>query len=148
METAAIDDAMVATLQTDPALAALCPDGVFWDVAPHGSKAFVIISLVTQSADAVFGGRAIETTIYAVKAVIVNGAGDIAAAAARIDALLDEGTLTIPGATFMAMHRDDDNGRIRYTEFDDQNKSIRWQHRGSRYRVEVSLSAALERTRS
>lgn len=139
MDPSAIDDALIAKLQNDPALAALTPDGVYWDLAPHGAKAFVVISLVRQGSESVFGARAIEDAIYAVKAVVLNSAQDIRAAAARIDALLDDGTLTVAGATLMSVHRAEDDGRIRFTEPDDFDKAIRWQHRGARYRVQVSL---------
>ena len=136
IDASTIDDALIAYLAADLELRALAPDGVHWDTAPHTSRAFVIVSLVLQRGESVFGGRAFDDTLYAVKAVIKNGAGNAQAAAARIDLLLDEGVLPVAG--FAAMYRDDEDGRIRYTELDDFDKSIEWQHRGGRYRVQIS----------
>ena len=57
------------------------------------------------------------------------------AAAARIDALLNGGTLTVAGYTLMTMHRE---SRVREPEDDEENPSISWEHRGGNYRVMVS----------
>jgi hypothetical protein len=137
-----VDAALVAQLQADTALKALMPDGVFMDeagvsMAPAGgtAKRFVIVSLVDAHDTPMFEGRASENAVYLVKAVELKpatGSGNIKAAAARIDALLELGTLTIAGYGFQVMRR---VGRIRMTEVDDVDPSIRWQHRGGRYQV-------------
>ena len=96
----------------------------------------MIVSFVDENDEAVFGGRAIEDGLYLVKAVSLSTAGvNMQAAAARIDTLLDEQTLTVSGYTHMAMFRE---SRVRITEVDDEDASIRWFHRGGRYRVQQS----------
>src|ERR1019366_4008432 len=67
----AIDVALQATLLADAALMALVPDGVFFDDAAQGAQRFIIISIVTGRDDTieVFGGRAVEDALYAIKAV-------------------------------------------------------------------------------
>lgn len=141
-DASAIDEALVEKLKTDPTLTTLLPDGVFMDVAPPAARRFGVVSLVTQLGIPVFGGCAIEDTTYLVKAVCAvdgGGSGPIRQAAARIDDLLDDGTLTVPAPYgFMAMFRDDTDGRVRVLEVDEFDKSIRWYHRGARYRVQVS----------
>ncbi len=124
-------------LAADAALTALMPDGVWWDHAPQGSTRFVIVSLAEEADEAVFGGRAIEDALYIVKAVALSTAGaDVKGAAARIDALLDEGSLVLVDYVLMSMHRE---MRIRNTEVDEADTRLRWQHRGGYYRVQVSL---------
>jgi hypothetical protein len=136
VDPSVVDEALVAVLQNDTAIKGLLPDGVYWDVAPPAAVAFAVVSLVTGGGVSVFGGRVIDDTLYAVKAVVRDGHGSIASAAAAIDAVLDEGTLSVTG--FEAMYRDDLDGRIRFTEIDDFDRAIRWQHRGARYHVQIS----------
>lgn len=131
-----IDSALVAMLAGDATLTALLPGGVYIDEAPPGSTRFVIVSLVDEADDAVFGQRAIEDALYLVKAVALSTAGaDLKAAAARIDALLEDGVLTVAGYTPMALFRE---ARIRLTEVDQLDPSIRWFHRGGHYRAQQS----------
>jgi hypothetical protein len=59
----------------------------------------------------------------------------VKAAAARIDALLEQGTLTVSGYSLMALFRE---SRIRLTEVDAADPSIRWLRRGGNYRLVVS----------
>ena len=133
-----IDNALIAKLGADSTLLALCPNGVYWDEAPPGATRFVIVSLAEEADEAVFGGRAFEDALYSVEARMLSTAGgDIKAAAARIDALLDEQTLTATGYTWMTMHRE---GRIRQTEVDEVDPAIRWYRRGGNYRVEMALT--------
>ena len=141
-DASAVDEALVEVLAGDATLAGLLPDGVFFDVAPPQARRFCVVSVVTQRGVPVFGGCAIEDTTYLVKAVCAVGGGGstpIREAAARIDDLLDDGLLPVPAPyAFMACFRDDADGRVRYLEVDDLDKSIRWYHRGARYRVHVS----------
>jgi hypothetical protein len=136
-DSSEIDAALVATLQADPTLASLMPDGVYMDPAPPGLKRYVVVSLVLAEDRAVFGTRAIEDCLYLVKAVMLatSGSGDIKAAAARIDALLEDQPLAADGYDWMTGHRDE---RVRYTEIDAVDSTIRWQHRGGRYRVQMA----------
>lgn len=131
-----VDNALVAKLGADTALLALMTNGVYWDDAPQGSTKFVVVSLVDEHDEPMFSGRAFEDATYLVKAVGLGAAGaEVKAAAARIDALLENGTLTVTGYALMTMRRE---ARVRYTEVDDIDSSIRWQHRGGRYQVAVS----------
>jgi hypothetical protein len=132
-----IDNALIAKLGADSALLALMPNGVYYDEAPQGSTRFVIVSLIDEHDEAMFEARAFEDALYLVKAVSLSTAGgNVKDAAARIDALLENGTLVVPGYKLMTMHRE---ARIRATEVDDVDQSIRWQHRGGRYRVMTSV---------
>lgn len=136
-DSSLIDDALMSTLRDDPALKAICPDGVWWEVGDDKSKRFIVVSLVDHSDVPVFGGRAWENNLYLVKAVMLNSAGgSVGAAAARIDALLNDQPLSVDGFGFMAMYRE---RRIRLTERDSENSAIRWLHRGGHYRVQVAL---------
>jgi hypothetical protein len=141
-----IDSALVAKLQADVALTTLMPDGVFMDeagksiVTGGNSTRFVIVSLVDERDEDVFGGTAFEDALYLVKAVELKpptGSGNIKAAAARIQVVLHDQVLTVAGYTPMAMHRE---SRIRLLEVDDVDATIRWMHRGGHYRVQQAVS--------
>lgn len=136
-DSAAIDTALAARLLADTTLMALMPDGVYFDEAKQGAQRFLIVSLVDEVDEAVFGGRAIEDALYLVKAVELGKSGVNAdAAAARIEVLLNEQPLSATGYTGMATFRE---SRVRLTEVDGVDPSIRWQHRGGHYRVQMSL---------
>lgn len=131
-----IDNALIAKLGADATLLALCPNGVYWDEAPPNSNRFVVVSFVEQHDEPMFSGRAFEDALYLVKAVMISTAnGDIKAAAARIDTLLDQQPLTVSGYGVSLMRR---VARVRMTEVDDQDQSIRWFHRGGHYAVVAS----------
>lgn len=134
-----IDAALVVKLSSDAALLAICTNGVYFDEAPPGATAFVIVSLVDEVDAAMFRARSHEDALYMVKAVMLakpqQAAPNIKGAAARIDELLEQQTLTATGYSYMAMHRE---SRIRVTEVDDLDTSIRWYHRGGNYRVVMS----------
>lgn len=135
-----IDAALVTKLQADATLAALAPDGWYIDEAPAGKTQFGIVSLVDEHDTPIFEGRASEDALYLVKHVELSTVAvkHSKAAAARIDALLDpqppaaRATLTIAGYAFQVMRRE---SRIRMTEVDAVDASIRWSHRGGRYQV-------------
>lgn len=135
-DSSEIDDALAAKLIGDSVLMALMTDGVYFDEASQNKTRFVVVSLVTAFDEGMFGKRAFEDATYLVKAVALGTSGaDVKAAAARIDALLELGTMTVAGYGLMSMRRVE---RVRYTEVDSVDASIRWQHRGGRYRVMVS----------
>ena len=135
-----IDNAIVAKLAADATLLSYCPNGVYWDEAPQGATKFVIVSLVEEVDNPVFNHRAFEDALYLIEARMLSTAnGNIKAAAARIDALLDDQPLLIgsppapvAGYTGMAMFRE---SRVRMTEIDEVDPSIRWFRRGGNYRV-------------
>lgn len=131
-----VDAAISAKLLADATLTALMTDGVWFDTAPKGKTKFVILSLLSEEDEPMFSGRAFEEGLYLVKAVAMETTGaNVKAAAARIDALLENGTLTVSGFTLMRINRET---RVRYTEVDEIDPDIRWQHRGGHYRVAVS----------
>jgi hypothetical protein len=134
-----IDNALVNVLSADAELTALVPDGVFFDEAPQGMQNFAIVSViegVTRSQmAAATERRAAESVEYIVKAVMLSGSSANARkAAARIDQLLEDQAeaLRITGFTCLSIAR---TGRIRDTEVDSVDASIRWQHRGGHYRI-------------
>lgn len=135
-----IDAALVGKLAGDATLAGYMQSGafVFMDVAPAGGTKFVIVSLVSEADEAKFGGRAYEDALYLVEARMLSTAGgNIKAAAARIDALLEDQSLTVAGYTHMVMHREE---RFRVTEQDEADAAILWYRRGGHYRVQMSLT--------
>jgi hypothetical protein len=84
-----------------------------------------------------FGSRAFEDALYLVEArALSTSGGNVKDAAARIDALLENGTLAVAGYKVMVIQREE---RVRITEVDDVDQSIRWQRRGGRYRVMTSV---------
>ena len=134
-----IDNALVNVLSADAELAALVPDGVYFDEAPQGMQTFALVSLiegVTQSQwAAATERRAAESCEYIVKAVMLSGSSANARkAAARIDELLEDqqDALRITGFTCLSITR---TARIRDTEVDSVDATIRWQHRGGHYRI-------------
>lgn len=135
-DSSEIDAALAAKLVGDQTLMALATNGVYFDEAAQGATKFVVISLVDAHDEGMFGGRAYEAATYLVKYVEQGESGlNAKAAAARIDQLLELGTLTVTGYSLMSLRRD---ARVRYTEVDGNDASIRWQHRGGRYRILVS----------
>lgn len=132
-----IDEALLTLLRNDATLAALMPNGVWMDEAPPGATQFGLVSLVDAHDEPMFGGRAFEEALYLVKCVEQSTVTvkNAKAAAARIDALLEQGALTIAGYGLMLLRRD---SRVRLTEVDGTDPSIRWYHRGGRYQVVAS----------
>jgi len=134
-DSAAVDAALVAKLSSDATLTALMTDGVYFDIAPHGKTKFVIVSLLAEEDEPMFTGRAYEEGLYLVKAVSSeSSAVNARSAAARIDALLENGTLTVTGYSLMRLTR---VNRVRYMEVDEADTTIRWQHQGGHYSVAV-----------
>jgi hypothetical protein len=131
-----VDAALSAKLLADATLTATMTDGVWFDIAPKGKTKFIIVSLLNEDDEPMFQGRAFEDALYLVKAVAMETTGaNVKAAAARIDALLDGGTLTVAGYSLMRMER---VNRVRYTEVDEKDNDVRWQHRGGHYALTVS----------
>ena len=136
-----IDNAIVLKLASDATLTALLQSGaaVFVDEAKSGSTKFVIVSLVSEVDVPQFGGRSFEDALYLVEVRMLatpsTAVGNIKAAAARVDALLDGGTLTVAGYTLMVMRREE---RFRTLERDEADESITWHRRGGHYRIVMS----------
>jgi hypothetical protein len=136
-DSAEIDTALVARLSGDATLTAMLPDGVYFDEAAQGKKRFALVSLVEARTPAQMAApgarRALEDCEYIVKAVLLSGSSASAEdAAARIDELLEDAPLPISGFTCLSVSR---VRRIRDTEVDPVDATIRWQHRGGYYRI-------------
>jgi hypothetical protein len=146
-DTSAILNALVAKLGADPALLALVPDNVHEDMGPPYAKRFVVVShIITTDESVLHEGRVIEDGLYLVEARVLNGSGgDVRAAAARIDELLEDGTLDVPGFQVSAMFREE---FVRGTEVDERDRTIVWKRRGGRYRVTAARVTAVSRARS
>ena len=140
-DSSGIDTALLGRLANDAALRALLPDGVWFDTGPPNMRRFAILSVVISNDIAQFGRRAIESTIYRVKAVMLMQAGvpggDIQAAALRIDELLEDAPIAAPGYGWMTCFREE---RLRETEVDEHDATILWQHRGGLYRLQMALT--------
>jgi hypothetical protein len=132
-----LDAALVALLAGDAALAAAMPDGVWIDTAPANLRNFVLLGRLDHIDSATFdGGRAIEDALYFVKAVSLSTSAAAAlTAAARIEALLEDQAITVAGYGWMSTAREKP---IRDVEVDDLDASIRWQHIGGWYRVQMA----------
>jgi len=140
LDRAAIDDALVAALAGDAALAGLMPDGVWFDQAPPNARQFVTIALFDGEDVATFGGRALDDALYVVQAIGLNTSPEtVLAAAARIDAVLEHAELEVAGAVCMAIYREQP---IRYHEPADVEPNVRWHHCGGHYRVQFSIAGA------
>lgn len=139
VDSSDIDNALIARLGADAALLACCPNGVYFEEAPTRAVGFVIVTILDTVDTAVFGGRAIEEVLYFVEARIIRSQppNAIKDAAARIDALLEDQPLTVPGYVWMATYREH---RERHTEVDSEDPQIRWMRRGGQYRVQVSIA--------
>lgn len=138
-DSSIIDEALTRKLLNDATLRSLMPDGIYWDEAKANAKRFIIISLVIGNDIATFEkGRSVEDNVYLVKAVELASSGaNIRAAARRIDQLLENQSLDFTeGYDMIAMFREE---RIKSLEVDEVDPSIRWQHRGGRYRVQVAI---------
>jgi hypothetical protein len=135
MASSAIDRALLALLAGDATLMALTPDGVFWDEGPPHATRLVIVSLLSEVDGYMQGGRAWEDGLYLVKAVTLNAAATAIDAADRIDLLLEGAQLMATGYTPMVTMGEE---RIRHTEVDEADDSVRWFHIGRHYRIVMS----------
>ena len=131
-----VDAALLELLANDAALKVLCPDGVYWDLAPHGARAFVVAALLDGSETPALDRQTLyERTVYLVKAVVLASGGTVTRdAAARIHQLLHQAELDLTAAGYAAMvlRRLEP---VRFTEIDPVDKSARWQHRGGQYEL-------------
>jgi hypothetical protein len=139
-----IDAAVIERLQSDAQLQSLMVDGVYFDPAPPGLKSYVVVSLVIAEDAATFKRREYETLLYLIKCVqLTTSNAQIKQAAARIDELIEDHALTVEGYSWMTSHRVE---RVRYTEVDDTDSTVRWQHRGGQYRVQMARAAVAAAT--
>ena len=138
-DTSDVDAAVINALQTDAALMALTPDGVFWDYAPTGSTRYVVVQQDDHVQSYVQQSVLWERILYSVISVIQSASGtESKAAAARIRQILQDARFPIPN---YAIVKCDEAGRIpRRVEIDEETDQ-RWQWRGGQYEVIVAPTA-------
>jgi len=140
-DSSELDAAVINLLSGDSTLAGLLADGVYFDVAPPNAKQFAVVSIIDELDDDDFQGRAFEDVLYLIKVVELSTVPvkNIKPAAARIDQLLHRAMFTATGYGSITGRREQ---RVRLTEVDDVDKSIRWLHRGGQYRLMATLLPA------
>lgn len=130
--------ALRTKLDGDATLIGLIPAGAFKDVAPNGEDKAVIVSKVDHETVYKLGGIAYEIWLVLVKAIHRSKTTEtVDQAAARIQALLHDQSLSIDGYTHMLTLVDPDDGVVSYTEADEDSDE-RWQHSGARYEIWAS----------
>lgn len=139
LDSSLIANALIAKLGSDATLLGFVPNGVYEDEAQSGCTRFVIVSQIMATDTVLFAeGRAIEDALFLIEARVLSTAGtaDAAAKAAfRIDELLEDGVLDIPGYQVMEMTREE---FVRGLEVDDVDPTIKWRRRGGRYRIRMT----------
>jgi hypothetical protein len=142
-DSSLIINALIAHLGSDPALLALMPNGVYYELAAKGATRYVVVSLRGGNDVAEFGRRAIEYGDYIVQAIGLSSAlpqiDDMRAAAYRIDQLLEDQPFVVAGYEWMTTYRTEP---INHVEPDGENRSIRWMHRGGVYHVGFAPTGA------
>jgi len=137
----AILNAIVAKLGADAALLALMPNGVYKGLPPTGSTRHVVVSQIIATIVPKHGAagqrRAYEDWLVLVEARERGDGAAAHAAALRIDALLDDGTLTVTGYGLMTMHLEEP---VEGEEEDALDPSIVVRRRGGRYRVQLATN--------
>jgi hypothetical protein len=128
-----LDAAIIGYLAADPELASLAPDGVWYDTAPPGATAFVIVSQFDCVNEYVLGGRLWDRVVYLVKAVRQETEiANTARAAQRMYELLqDTRALSVTNYEIALVRRLE---RVRAMELDDIT-DLRWQHIGGQYEI-------------
>jgi len=141
-----LDAALIELLQADSTLTGLLADGIYFDVAPPNAQQFAIVSVLDEVDEDDFQDRVFENVLYLVKAVELSTVPtrNIKPAAARIDALLNNARFVTTGFGEVTVGREQ---RLRTTEVDDVDKSIRWSHRGGRYRALATLTPSGQKDR-
>jgi hypothetical protein len=133
--SAAVDTAVFAALAGDATLSALCPDGVWRDVAPQSRTRVVVVSLSAHQDSDLFHGPAFETFVYAVTAVLKDNSSVAATQAADRIRVVVEALAIISGYVLTIAKRTE---RIYYTEPDPTNPDQFWQHGGGLFEVMVT----------
>ena len=135
-DSSAVDAALVAKLAGDATLMALTPDGVYFDLAPEGSKSFVLVAHLAHVDEPLFnGGTAWEQFTYLVKAVTPGPSARDGESGGGADSRAAGGRAAEPeGYVDMRCARVE---RVREQERDDINE-VRWNHRGGHYEIWVS----------
>jgi hypothetical protein len=136
----AVDTALIAKLTGDATLMAAAPGGVYREVAPQGvQEPFIIVQQMTHEDQYLLRRQeAFESFLYLVKAVQQSmTAAAVQTCADRIHVLLQNGTMSPTGYNLTLMQREE---RIATVEID-EDRDLRYQHRGGLYRVIVEPTA-------
>jgi Protein of unknown function (DUF3168) len=126
-----LDKAIYTLLSGDATLTSLAPGGVWRGVAPVSvTGTFVSFTKLDSQDDYTLGMRATSLATYQVKA-ITPGESAVPAmdAAARIDALLTDATLSLDAGRVLSVRRSQTN------ELDENDGGERYQHAISQYRI-------------
>jgi hypothetical protein len=137
VDRGAVHSAVIGLLGNDATLKGLCPDGVFFSMAPQAARKFVVVSMFDHETTPMFeGGIGFERFEYLIKAVhFSTSRSDVRDAAARIDALMATGETTLAPAGYKVIRSWCENARV-YAE-PDVNPDQRWQHDGGEYAIDV-----------
>lgn len=127
----AISEALVAKLKADTTLTMLAPGGIWLKQAPSALKTtHVVYTLAAGDNEGQFDGVAWKERYYVIETIATTkSAAD--AAAARIETLLDGGTLTITGYTCMKVEAQGDE----VEDLETVNGDTRYYHSGDTYMV-------------
>ena len=131
----AASEAICAALRADSQLAILAPGGVYPNIAPEGtSYPYVVVSAQSPPLDNyTFGGSAYQSSVYLIKVVDENlNPAPAEDARARVQAVLQDGSLTISGQTLLMIRR-----RQQMPELAEVNSGFIYQVRGALYDVVV-----------
>lgn len=136
-----VDAAILSMLNADPTLLAYLPHAVWFDEAPQGSTRYAIVGLEDHADERTFEGRSHESALYRVVAVVrtteSNAGQTMASAASRIDDLLEGALFTVAGFEPMTCYRE---RRLRHTQTDVVDPTIRFMLCGGLYRVAMSVN--------
>lgn len=136
--TVAVRRALYGKLSGDVTLNALLPTppagwtkSIYYRFAPQGAAfPYVILSQQAGTPVYAYASRAYDNDIWLVKGIDRHEDTDrVEDIAARLDALLTDGTISISGRTQLYLRREVD---ITYSEEDD---GVEYHHAGSNYRV-------------
>jgi hypothetical protein len=136
-DLSAIDNRLLEVLGSDPTLAALLPDGAWFDPAPAGLSAFLVLNRPPEMerANALGDADGWERVQYTVKSVIESSSrGPSNDAAHRIHELLHRGLRETEAGGYRVMHLES-LFAITYGERDPTNTAIVYQHNGGQYQV-------------
>lgn len=137
-DSGAIDRTILDVLKGDYTLTDLMPGGVWFGLAAPGLTRFVLVTVDRSTDDGVFGHRGAEELRYVVQAVGLSrdaSIGDMKAAAARIDALLDDPGAPLPVPTDFASIDCVRDERLADSVVDEIDRSLHWHHFGGYYTV-------------
>lgn len=137
MNVNATKTALVSALAADSTLTGLLnagTAGIYDSHAPQGATPpYVVFQRMSGVPARVFGRAAWDAQVWAVKGITTGGSrvtgGSIAA---RVDAVLDEQTLTISGASNMACQR------IADIEYPEDDNGVQYHHIGGQYKLWIA----------